>query len=412
MTRFLDLPDSTILIVCYYILRLDNLRDIVQLYSSCKQLKVLLHEFFLQFINENASSIINHGHAASLKSLYILFTPKLFLLGGMVTNRKCHIFHPSCGRFSRGIAGTGLKRADEFDVVNYRGIIVAISGSDDSAVGKVEAYHAESNTWFLWPSLPKALTAISCAVIPDGPIVVSGGTDRADMKRSQELYFLRHPGRLDFSQRGVQAFVGSWEKHESALLKGRSHHSSIVFQNALWIAGGLVSGRMVATNTVETVDIVTGVASPAPPMLRHRFLPKLLIVDNQLFAVGGDVEGVSLSVCSIERFDASKQQWMFVTFFPQPRRRVRCSISASGNRIFVFGGSDGAFVLSSWDFFDVRGKYWASQIRSMINEDPESLSHFNISNEELCFIRQLNLDTIPHQPDGIKSAAAVYFALR
>lgn len=414
MIKFLDLPDSTAFIVCYYILQLHDLRDLVCLSSVCKQLRLLIKDFISQFIFEKAGSIIQYRNILSIKSIFNLFTPKIFLLGGMVNNRKCHLFDPFRGKFHRGIAGIGLKRTDEFDVVCYRGLVVAISGSDDSAIGKVEAYHIESNTWHLWPELPKLLTASSSAVVPGGFIVLSGGTDRKDSRRSSEIFLLTHSQRLDYSLEGVRNFTGSWESGRISLLRGRSHHGSAVYRGGLWVAGGLITGRLVASNTVEVIDLSTSQSYEASSMLRHRFSPKLLVVDGDLFAVGGDVEGSSLSVCSIEKFDPLKGQWVFVTFFPQPRRRVRCAVAAYQHRIFVFGGSDGASILSSWDFYDVKGRFWASQIQSMMQEDPESLFSYRLSSEDLEFIQRLNMNVIPTcspSATGLKAAVAVSLSI-
>lgn len=80
------------------------------------------------------------------------------------------------------------------------------------------------------------------------------------------------------------------------------------------------------------------------------------------------MEGTLHSVCSIERYEPVKQCWMFVTFFPQPRRRVRCAVACTDQRIYIFGGSDGPNMYSSWDYYDVGYKYWASQVQSQLEE--------------------------------------------
>lgn len=413
MVRFLDLPDSTAFIVCYFVLQLSNLQDLRSLSSTCKQLRILVKDFVAQLILEKARNLVLYRHVISVRSAFNLFGPKVFLLGGMVNNRKCHLFDPTRGRFYRGIAGIGLKRSDEFDAVCYRGLVVAISGSDDSAIGKVEAYHMDSNTWHLWPPLPKMLTAISCVVVPGGHVIVSGGTDRKESRRSAEVFILKHPNRLELSQQGVSNFRGIWESGQLLLSKGRSHHGSAIFCDLLWVAGGFMTGRMGVSNLVETVDLRTGQIREAPSMLRHRYYPKLLTVNGQLYAVGGDVEGTSLSVCSIEKYDMGRNQWVFVTFFPQPRRRLRCAIASYEQRIFVFGGSDGVNDLSSWDFFDVGAKYWASQIQSMIQEDPVALTTHHLEGVDLEFIHYLNLNVIPTCPPamGLKAAVAVLLSI-
>lgn len=313
MPRFLDLPDCTTFIIYCYILRFHDLQDIARLSCTCKQLHSLLKTFVAQFISHRVGHLIQYNHQLTVRTIYNLFSPKIFIVGGVVNNRKCLLFEPTKGRFHRGIAGIGLKRTDEFDAICYRGLVVVVSGSDDSAIGKVEAYHMDSNSWHLWPSLPRPLVSVSCAVAPNGHIVVSGGIDRSDSRRSQEILVFKHAeSKVTLSQLGVSTVAGQWEVCSCLLSKGRSHHGSIVYQNILWMAGGLVTGRMVATNTVEAIQLATGMAINIAPMLRHRLVPRLLVIEGHLYAVGGDVEGTSFSVSSIERYDANRDQWIFV----------------------------------------------------------------------------------------------------
>lgn len=420
--KLLDLPESTVFTILSYLFNHIQLQEVANLYYSCKPLQKCLQSYVAQMLFFKLNHRISYNVPITLSTAFAMFCPKIAIIGGLVNNRKCDVFLPHRGSFRR-IAGIGLKRVEEFEAVFYRGILVVISGSDDSAVGNVEAYHIESNSWHIWPPLPRKLTAIGCAVMPGGAMYVTGGTDRSNSRRSDEIYFLEHPGPLNISQHGTGLFQGSWQRSSMVLSKGRSHHGCTVFRGNIWVAGGLLTGRMVASNCAEVINLTTGVTIPVANMLRHRLLPKLLVINDNLYAVGGDVEGTAHAVGSIERYDIQKEAWMFVTFFPQPRRRVRCAIAAYGSRIYVFGGSDGPLVLSSWDYYDTRDRYWASQVQSRLlaattsseeaHLDELATGHVQVqlSAETLQQIRTLSLTTISTQPGGLKSSAAVYCAL-
>jgi hypothetical protein len=78
-------------------------------------------------------------------------------------------------------------------------------------------------------------------------------------------------------------------------------------------------------------------------------------------------ENAHANLTTIERFRPDVRQWEHVTVIPI--RRTRCASCVYGDRVFVFGGSDGAQSLRSWDFFDLTTGEWASKHSTLAGEE-------------------------------------------
>jgi hypothetical protein len=89
-------------------------------------------------------------------------------------------------------------------------------------------------------------------------------------------------------------------------------------------------------------------------MVKVRRLFSLVVVEEALFAVGGD-----LGAHTIERLDLIANAWVLVT--PVKDGRKFGSVAAHDGKIFLFGGRDhSGKPLQTWDAFDVRQLVWES----------------------------------------------------
>lgn len=405
---FNDLPESIYFLIIQYLVSPIHYSDAMAFLFinklCCMTLqRYLQHEINLALPGDRRLQL--PVQEATLKLYYSILSPKILILGGMQDNRRCDVFHTWSGKFQR-VCGLSLKRNDEFTATMFRGYVLVISGSDDSAIATVEKYNTITNKWSLMPPLPRHIVACSVIVFEDNLYVI-GGIDRTNGLRSENMFKLTlFDSYLSYNEL-VDTCEAYWTLTEHALIQGRSHHGVAQYRGGIWVAGGLVTGQFTATNSVEVLigtNFVLG-----PPMLRKRLQPTLLVIDGELYAVGGDMEGTSQSVCSIERFDEVKETWMFVTFFPEPRRRTKCSVSSCEQRIYVFGGSDGSTLLTSWDYYDIRGKFWASQMQqNLLENDTRALI---LTPEEEKRLKKMDFSTINGRSRGLKSAVAVNLTL-
>lgn len=113
---------------------------------------------------------------------------------------------------------------------------------------------------------------------------------------------------------------------------------------------------------MEIYDPSTGESIEGPEMTRNRLFGNLLIVDNHLYAIGGDVDdsGQQLLVTrSIERFNEELNEWEYISTFKDERKGF--STCAVGSNIYIFGGSAlSESYNDTWDIFDTKTRIWES----------------------------------------------------
>ena len=87
----------------------------------------------------------------------------------------------------------------------------------------------------------------------------------------------------------------------------------------------------------------------------------LLVVNNELYAVGGDENATE--VRSIEKMDRLTRVWQVITELNVDR--TGSAVVSMGSKIVLLGGGDeGSEERSTWDAFDVISRQWASSTLS------------------------------------------------
>jgi hypothetical protein len=153
----------------------------------------------------------------------------------------------------------------------------------------------------------------------------------------------------------ANAPVGYWNLIDIPLPVGRYTHAAVGFDGKIWIAGGFPK-----PNSVQIFDPLLGDWSEGPPLVARRAQFKLLVVNGDLFAVGGD--DATTNRTTIEKFDRKLQAWSIVTTLKE--QRLMLSSSAAGSKIYIFGGMvSSTKALDTWDAFDVRTNTWDSDIQ-------------------------------------------------
>jgi len=460
-----DLPENTLSLILSYVISPMLLLEGYCLLAVSKAMKASIQNFLSQevstyyFEKYRQSFFFRDISQFTLRMYYYLLGPKILLVGGIQENRKCEMFNIWSSKMCK-VCSLSLKRTEDFDLINYHGFILVVSGSDDSAVSKTEIYNIFTNRWYNFVSLPLGLSAISTIIYNDELYVV-GGVERQTSRRSTNIFKLQPLAKPPSSSSSSSASASAttiteeitttlttgfsasltslsgkhlafptllqhdavneefgeqfdWTMQNNATLSvGRSHHSCVVYLGNIWIVGGFISGQFTVSNSVEVLSLTSGQESLSmPSMLRQRFKPFLYVFEDTLYAIGGDMEGHTHSVCSIERYDVAKNTWMFVTFFPEPRRRSRCAIAAYDSKVYIFGGMDGGNMLSSWDYYDIQLHYWGSQMQSNI---VDKINHHHIqhvlSDLDRQYLDHLNFRTLDNRSNGLKATQAATLVL-
>ena len=380
------LPNPVIVVVLEFLVAFKDTHDIQNFALTCKHFHSHVKAFVNRYIeatkrdNSFLSLLTIDEHVNRLFS--VLRIPKVLFIGGTPDSRRCDIFEPLSGKF-RKACGLNMKRSDDFDAIFHQGLVFVVSGLYEATTSTVECYHPAHDAWTTMGQVPERLVAISCASIGNDLYVIGGANHSLGVKSTtifrlcdtskRALLDLYSPSGWDQVQQADMLAQGPcWEDCEGALSAGRSHHASINYKSSIWIAGGFVTGNSQATNTVEIFDPVTTATASGPSMKRHRLRPRLIVLSDSLFAVGGDVDGYRPDRDTIERFNDVQREWELLTFFPLSRPRAVCF--GFQNAIFVFGGEFGTSSRGSWDVYNIRSGLWASETIENIKEHrPQSL---------------------------------------
>lgn len=297
---------------------------------------------------------------------------RLFLTGGgsilegPYSNRQCEEYNVIKNVWSAippMVMGHGTCHTE---ALNFRGLIVVISGNDEQAIGTVEAYNPFLKSWHQMSALPERLAYMGAAAV-DEVLFATGGLDKETGEISDAFFSLNLQSR-------------EWVSHEFRLPSARYGHTACCAWGNLWLCGGQL-GTLPATafqplytNTVEIYDPKSHSFMMGPPMLQLRMWFKALVINNELYIIGGDVKQTGNSITpSIEKLSTPGGAFEYVAVFPSNRRLF--SVTAVGSKIFVFGGRDENFApIDKWDLFDTETKSWASASPSASSQPPDTIN--------------------------------------
>ena len=120
--------------------------------------------------------------------------------------------------------------------------------------------------------MPKKNMFVSACVVSNDSIIASGGIDHETGEFSDEIYIYH---KSTWSQFG-------------RLVRARYGHSSILFDNKLWFVGGHVDINESHSQSVEVYDLSLKRFETGPPMCVARIWHRLFVINDLLYAVGGD----------------------------------------------------------------------------------------------------------------------------
>ena len=229
--------------------------------------------------------------------------------------------------------------------------------SSDVATGTVEKYNPFTDAWTSLPPLPQRLRYASGAVLHN-QLYILGGFNKTSGAPSNAVY--RYETNDHLAEGAAMAGGGYWNLVDIPLPSGRYTHAAVGFDGKIWVAGGFPK-----PTSVQVYDPLLGDWSEAPPMVIRRAQFKLLVVNGELYAVGGD--DAMTNRTTIEKFDRRSQSWSVVTTLKE--QRLMLSSSVAGSKIYIFGGMvSSTKALDSWDAYDVRTGTWESDLHLAEND--------------------------------------------
>ena len=260
----------------------------------------------------------------------------MYLLGGALSGQDIH--HTSPKSLMNATHANPwqtsptslLRERDSFTTVNIHGYIVSISGGDEKVSNSVEMYCPLDDSTMSLPSLPYCLTKVK-AVVQDNQIIVTGGRF-VDQPNPINTCLVLNMDNFDM-KRGMKGL--EWKTHEDVLQQNRECHAMCLYKDEIWIAGGSTLNHLRST-TVEVMrydELQHQWMTESMPSMQHpRKDFELLVIQDHLYAVGGDLE------MTIECYDEQSRSWSVLTTLPSYRQH--CAITTDSQAIYIFGGQD------------------------------------------------------------------------
>lgn len=139
---------------------------------------------------------------------------------------------------------------------------------------------------------------------------------------------------------------------KTEMIKCRKGHAMIAFKNKLWIAGGRCNLEFL--QCVETFDFNTQIWSEEDnTMNRKRLNFKLEVIDNILYAIGGDIEISDFSI-TIEKYDYYSKKWIIIT---EKNILNYYSTFVLNNKIMFFTKNLHKSI-NVFDIYDIKNDLW------------------------------------------------------
>jgi hypothetical protein len=284
------------------------------------------------------------------RSLFNLTRQRILAIGGAFGSDAVSELNP-CSRCLKELSGTTVAPREYSNAVISRGNLFLFGGEEEDSTRSVEMYDPVQDKWECKQALQTSfdLRHTAAVVTPSGRVFVTGG---------QDPHRRGNPTSSVYSVEDLNAEGANWEKcHEMELLEARYGHAVAVLGNTLFVAGGC--GEASVLDSVEAISLSPNTAEaelglemdPSATLTRshsqmvnarHNF--KLLVVNGELYAVGGDDKA------TIEVFCAATKKWAIVATFPSFRKNF--SASVCNGSIYLFGGQNRRRMnLATWEVF-------------------------------------------------------------
>jgi hypothetical protein len=226
------------------------------------------------------------------------------------------------------------------------GSLFVLSGEHDDSCDTMEVFCRLTMTWQLFKGkLPIQVRRSSICGTTTGSLCLSGGKSADTATPLQSVYFLSPSPHSD------------WVLATQPLSAPRYGHTAVAYRNSLWICGGVLGNE--STSSIEVFSMNPSCREQPPNtvpwMQNRRFNFNLLVVHDDLYAIGGDDD------CTIEKYDGKENRWDIVTSFPRFRQNFSACLDG-GDGIYVFGGqSRRKEFLSTYDRYSIRNMCWIEE---------------------------------------------------
>jgi len=303
------------------------------------------------------------GQTSYTKAVYDLFfankRQEVLIMGGygLDTNEVTKMIVEPNGTIRFEASTPMLQGRTVHDAVYHQGEVLSVSAEFVAAAarGTMERLDTLTQTrTLLAERLPNNLHYTTAAVL-DNKLLAIGGNYRI----AGHLVFSDIVYELD--EHASQAGQGRWRTSTAKLSMARRSAAAITFKGKTFVCGGRGVNSAVP-RSAKAFDPATGAWQiEDQQMTKERIFISLFVLQEELYAVGGDGIGHNTS---IEKRNKVTKQWEHVTNCGQ--KQYACAAALVGSKVFLFGGRD---YKSTFDYFDLDSKKWASQTKGKYKKE-------------------------------------------
>lgn len=242
-------------------------------------------------IYDPAAGTIDSGPSMSFQregATAVLLPNSLVLIAGgrdsTQTIAEADLYDPASNLIAAGPSMT-VARYDCAAALLPNGQVLIAGGyaniTQSTPISSTEIYNVASNTFTVGPTMSDARAAAHATLLPNGKVLIAGGTDAANVVNSTELY---DPSSGSFSP-------------GPNMSNPRKNHTQVLLANGkVLIADGYVdnTGKFTSAST-DLYDPATNLITPGPAMNNSRGLASAALLPNGEVIVAGGV-GTSIGI--------------------------------------------------------------------------------------------------------------------
>jgi hypothetical protein len=214
--------------------------------------------------------------------------------------------------------------------------------SIDTALSSAQIYDPTSGAWSITGNLADARYFHTDTLLPDGKVLVVGGTDGSNSLTSAELF---------------DPATGTWSGTGSLSMARDSHTANLLPNGKVLVTGGKSNGQ--PTATAELYDPETGTWKTTGNLGVARFQHTTTLLPNgKVLAVGG-VDSSFQAIGSAELYDSASGTWSGTGSMAAVRYGHAAVLLPNG-KVLAAGGlaSDGAALTA--ELYDPASGTWAA----------------------------------------------------
>jgi N-acetylneuraminic acid mutarotase len=301
----------------------------------------------------NALNHLRYGHTAT-----VLPSGKVLIAGGAGINHtplsSTEVYDSANGAWATTTPMTAT-RWHHTATLLPNGQVLVCGGLTNFSVPTsrsivAELYDPTTATWNITNSMASDHAYHTATLLPNGRVLVTGGSDRSGTRVSIAELF--------------DPATGQWSGTGS-LNNGRSLHAATLLRNGkVLVSGGtgLKNGASGSLSSCELYDPSLGSWTVTGPMNNSRTMHTgTLLADGRVLVAGGyDDSNYSYAVSSAELYDPATEKWIVAGSLNTSRNKHTATLLPNGN-VLITGGTGNSFpyILSSTELFSPTTETWS-----------------------------------------------------